>query len=245
MVKPVLPVLLIVRPVEQAKADLAACAEAGWQGEVFPPFTLVPNPKGLADLPGRFQAASAVFWVSPGAVRIAAPLLDFSDGGKIQITVGQGSRKALQPFAAFPVIAPEAGRDSEAVLRLPVWRRLPAGARVLLIRGRGGRDFLARELAAAGFDVEIAEVYRRRAEKADWPRFAAVSPTAVWIASGEAARWLFVQSIPPFTQTLQSLLYFTHHPRIAETLYAAGAKRVVLIGGLTTEILHRYTEQTR
>ncbi|MDO4878814.1 MAG: uroporphyrinogen-III synthase [Neisseria sp.] len=239
------PVLLIVRPPGQAAADLAACARAGWRGEVFPPFTLEPDPAALAQLPRLFRAASAVFWASPGAVQIAAPLLDFSDGGKIQLAVGQGGRKALQPFCPFPVDAPEDGCDSEAVLRLPLWRRLRAGAEVLIIRGRGGREFLARRLAEAGFTVRIAEIYSRRPEKADWARFAALSPAAARVASGEAARWLFTQSVPPFTQTLQSLLYFTHHPRIAETLYAAGARRVVVSGGPDTEILHRYTEQTR
>ena len=50
---------------------------------------------------------------------------------------------------------------------------------------------------------------------------------------------------PPFTQKLQSLLYFTHHQRVAEALRAAGATRVELIPALDIDILNRYAEQNR
>ena len=75
-----MPTLLIVRPPEQAAADLRICAEAGWRGVAASPFAVEADPAALAALPPRFQAADAVFWVSPSAVAVAAPHLDFSDG---------------------------------------------------------------------------------------------------------------------------------------------------------------------
>ena len=94
----------------------------------------------------QFSRADAVFWVSPTAVETAAPYVDFSDDLKVQVAVGQASGRALQRCGAKNVSVPQEGNDSEAVLRLPVWDTLPQGARILIVRGRGGRDFLAESL---------------------------------------------------------------------------------------------------
>ena len=240
-----MPTLLIVRPPEQAATDLRICAEAGWRGVAAAPFAVEADPAALAALPPRFQAADAVFWVSPSAVAVAAPHLDFSDGRKAQITVGQGSRQALQAYCPHPVLSPDTGSDSEAVLRMAVWDSLPLGANVLIVRGKGGRGFLAENLRRRGFAVGFAEVYFRRSQSINWQAVAEAEPDAAWVASAEAVRGLFTQAGPAFTQILQSLLYFTNHQRVADALYAAGAKRAAVVGRLAADTLKRYTEQSR
>ncbi|UOO99854.1 uroporphyrinogen-III synthase [Kingella potus] len=85
---------------------------------------------------------------------------------KAQITVGQGSRQALQAYCPHPVLSPDSGNDSEAVLRMAVWNTLPRGADILIVRGHGGREFLADALRQHGFAVHAAEVYFRRYRKA-------------------------------------------------------------------------------
>ncbi|MGF6147746.1 uroporphyrinogen-III synthase [Kingella potus] len=209
------------------------------------PFSIESDSAALAALPQHFQTACAVFWVSPSAVAAAAPYLDFSDGRKAQITVGQGSRQALQAYCPHPVLSPDSGNDSEAVLRMAVWNTLPRGADILIVRGHGGREFLADALRQHGFAVHAAEVYFRRPQSIDWQAVAAARPDAAWIASAEAVRGLFAQAGPAFTQMLQSLLYFTNHQRVADALYAAGAKRVAVVGKLAADLLQRYTEQSR
>lgn len=236
--------LLIVRPPEQAAADLQTCAAAGWRGIVAAPFLIEPDAAALAALPARFQTAAAVFWVSPSAVAAAAPHVDFSDGRIVQIAVGEASRKALQTYCPHPVLAPADGRDSEAVLRMGVWDTLPRGAEILIVRGNGGREWLADALRRRGFSVSAAEVYFRRPAAIDWPAVAAAKPDAAWVASGEAVCGLFAGAPPPFRQMLQSLLYFTHHKRVAEALYSADAQHIAVIESLDADTLNRYTEQT-
>ena len=147
-----MPTLLIVRPVAQAAADRQTCTAAGWQGNIFSPFAIEADTDALARLPGQFQTASAVFWVSPSAVAVAAPHLEFSDRSPPQIAVGGSSARALQAYSRTPVWFPDDGNDSEAVLRLPLWQTLPQGAAVLIVRGHGGREFLAHQLTLRGFN---------------------------------------------------------------------------------------------
>ena len=73
----------------------------------------------------------------------------------------------------------------------------------------------------------------------------AAQPAAVWITSAEQVRLLFAAAPASLTQQLQSLLYFTHHQRVAEALRAAGATRVELIPALDIDTLNRYAEQNR
>ncbi|HFA8581866.1 TPA: uroporphyrinogen-III synthase, partial [Neisseria gonorrhoeae] len=140
------PVMLIVRPSGRAKDDVEVCRRAGWQAEVLSPIEIETDEASLKRLPEMYARADAVFWVSPAAVETAVPYLNLSDGIKAHIAVGQGSRRALARYAGAGVFAPEDGNDSEAVLRLPVWNSLPEGARVLSVRGHGGRDFLMNAL---------------------------------------------------------------------------------------------------
>lgn len=225
-----LPAILIVRPPSQASADVAKFEAQGWRAVPFSPMQIEPDHKALQQLNRRFHSADAVFWVSPSAVETAAPHIDFSDGLPIQITVGQGSRKALAKFYPHNIICPEEGNDSEAVLALPVWNTLKPGAEILIVRGHGGRDFLRNALIQRGFQVKLAEVYFRRPCLPDWSVWETVEPQAAYITSAEMVDLLFRQVPDRFAQPLRTLLYFTHHPRIAEALRKAGARHVRMIG---------------
>ena len=114
--------------------------------------------------------------------------LTFSDGPKVHITVGQTSQHTLAQFSPYPVFSPEDGNDSEAVLRMPIWKNLPPNARVLIIRGHGGRDFLADKLTELGFQINIAEIYFRRPHAIDWQNFKTEDIAAAYVTSGELAR---------------------------------------------------------
>ena len=54
---------------------------------------------------------------------------------------------------------------------------------------------------------------------------------------------LFQQVPQNMVQTLQSLLYFTHHLRVAEVLYQAGVQRVELITALDATTLYKQREK--
>lgn len=222
------PAVLLVRPQQQAEQEAVRWREAGWRPLPFPTLELAVEEAALALLPEQAAQADVLFWVSPSAVELAAPFVDFTEGRAVHIAVGGATKKALQRFTDR-VFSPSEGCDSEAVLRMDIWQALPSAARVLIVRGQGGRDFLADALRRQGCRVAFAEVYCRRHCRPDWHLLAQEQVQAVYVASGEAVRALFGGAPPELGQKLQSLLYFTHHERVAETLKQAGASRIRLI----------------
>lgn len=233
-----MPTMLIVRPSARAAEDVETCLNAGWRAEVLSPVEIEADTAGLELLSEQYAHADAVFWVSPTAIETAVPYLNLSDGIKIHIAVGQGSRRTLERYLGRTVIAPHDGNDSEAVLRLPVWDGLREGGSVLFVRGHGGRDFLMRRLREKGLQTELAEVYFRRHNPLNFQNFQAENITAAYITSTELVQSLFAQVPPQFSRFFKSLLYFTHHPRIAEALKREGVRSVETVPSLEYVLSH-------
>ena len=233
-----MPTMLIIRPSARAAEDVETCLNAGWRAEVLSPVEIEADAAGLELLSEQYARADAVFWVSPTAIETAVPYLDLSDGIKIHHAVGQGSRRALERYLGRTVIAPHDGNDSEAVLRLPVWDGLREGGRVLFVRGHGGRDFLMRRLREKGLQTELAEIYFRRHNPLNFQNFQAENITAAYITSTELVQSLFAQVPPQFSRFFKSLLYFTHHPRIAEALKREGVRSVETVPSLEYALSH-------
>lgn len=239
-----MPTMLIVRPSARAAEDVETCLNAGWRAEVLSPVEIEADAAGLELLSEQYARADAVFWVSPTAIETAVPYLNLSDGIKIHIAVGQGSRRTLERYLGRTVIAPDDGNDSEAVLRLPVWDGLREGGRVLFVRGHGGRDFLMRRLREKGLQTELAEVYFRRHNPLNFQNFQSENITAAYITSTELVQSLFAQVPPQFSRFFKSLLYFTHHPRIADALREAGARHIRVVASLKAALSSFPKEQT-
>lgn len=90
------------------------------------------------------------------------------------------------------VLTPDADttQDSESLWHL-LRQALRPGAKVLLVRGEAGRDWLAQTLQAHGFVTHIHENYRR--EPAQWSA-SAIDTLRQWQASGALGTWLITSS---------------------------------------------------
>ena len=227
-----MPTLLLVRPENRQSEDRRIAERAGWNVLPFAPVRLAADPTLPEQLAACLPDAAAVFWVSPTAVEMAAPHVR-THTRIVHIAVGQATARALERAGCFPVHAPAQQNDSEAVLTLPVWQRLPPHAGIVIIRGQGGREHLAQALRQRGFVVQYAECYQRIPQSLNWQTFQAAAPRAAWITSSELAQELFTQCPQAFRQNLKSLLYFTQHPRIAQTLTALGANHVHTVAQLS------------
>ena len=77
-------------------------------------------------------------------------------------SVGAATAQILADHG-LDVSYPAAGDDSEALLELPQLREAIArpDARVLIMRGEGGRELLAERLREQGASVDYLELYRR------------------------------------------------------------------------------------
>ena len=151
--------------------------------------------------------------------------------------------QALRQQGFANIHTPQHGNDSEAALALPIWHTLPQGGTIVIIRGQGGREHLAQTLRQRGFAVQYAECYQRIPQPLNWQTFQAAQAQAAWVTSSQLAQELFTQCPQAFRQNLKSLLYFTQHTRIAQTLTALGASHVHTVARLS-DALHHFSSRS-
>ena len=165
------PVVVVTRPRAQAPMLVTALERHGLRTHQFPLLDIAPTPN-LEDLraalgdPSRY---ALVVFVSPNAVQqaFAAMPEGFRWPQEVPVAVvGPASAQALATHGVAPpahrVIRPDthaddARQDSEALYaRLDVPSL--AGREVLIVRGNGGREWLADQLREAG--VSVRTVFR-------------------------------------------------------------------------------------
>ncbi|MBB1597058.1 uroporphyrinogen-III synthase [Achromobacter sp. UMC46] len=198
-------VAVLTRPAGRNEALAGRLTDAGWSACILPALEIHPLDVAAADLPRPADFDMVVF-VSGNAGKQYLDQLARADGpsawpaGTVAATVGPASAQGLRESPGFgantTVLHPgEAApsHDSEALWNvlcgLP---RLPA--RVLLVRGTQGRDWLGDRLEAHGVAVTRHAAYRRHpaswdaAQRAALRRWADAGVSATWlITSGEGA----------------------------------------------------------
>ena len=110
---------------------------------------------------GALAEFDVIIFTSANAVRFGASLLD----QKRDLTlaaIGPATARALNHAGYRVAVLPTPGGsfDSEALLQHPRLEH-PAGRRMLIIKGSGGRPFLQDELACRGAEVSAVDVYQR------------------------------------------------------------------------------------
>lgn len=246
------PVVVVTRPRAQAPMLVAALERHGLRTHQFPLLDIAPTPN-LDDLraalrePSRY--ALAVF-VSPNAVQqaFAAMPEGFHWPPDVPVAVvGPASALALAAHGVAPpshrVIRPDAHaddarQDSEALyaqLDVPALR----GREVLIVRGNGGREWLADQLREAGVAVRAVEAYRRSVPVPDAAAWAALRAVLAgrhaWtLTSSEAVRNLDdlarANLTPAEVNTLHGAHCFASHARIVEQAQSLGFRNVTLTG---------------
>ncbi|KNE75316.1 Uroporphyrinogen-III synthase [Candidatus Burkholderia crenata] len=260
------PAVVVTRPSGQSAALLALLERAGFESIEFPlidigPVTdAAPLRAALDELYALAELGFAlVVFVSPNAIDHAFTALSSAWPSQVAIgVVGPGSVAALarQGVAppAYNIISPAAGAtvtetptdpryDSEALYAAIETHFGPDGLkdkRVLIVRGDGGREWLADALSAAGAKVEKVAAYRRivpEPSMRDWERIHALLagvPHAWLLTSSEGVRNLeeFAREhlTVDETLTLKHVPLVSPHPRIAEAARQAGFDRITVSG---------------
>ncbi|CAJ0879381.1 hypothetical protein R20233_02504 [Ralstonia sp. LMG 32965] len=246
------PVVVVTRPRAQAPMLVAALERHGLRTHQFPLLDIAPTPN-LDDLRAALSDPSRyalVVFVSPNAVQqaFAAMPEGFRWPQEVPVAVvGPASAQALATHGVAPpahrVIKPDthaddARQDSEALYeRLDV----PSlgGREVLIVRGNGGREWLADQLREAGASVRTVEAYRRSVpvpDAAAWLALRAVlSARHAWtLTSSEAVRNLDelarANLSPADLDTLHGAPCFASHARIVEQAKSLGFRDVTLTG---------------
>lgn len=232
--------LIVTRPQPQADAWVARLKEAGFDAAALPLLRTEPSDEPAAPTAqAAFAAADGIVFVSPAAVAhgfaAAGGALSPWPAPRWAAAPGPGTAERLVAAGVPPACIvepdPDAGQfDSEAL-----WQRLharvAAGSRVVIVRGDGGRDWLADTMRAAGADVRFVAAYRRAA-----PRPSAAEQALLAAALAEPARhlWLFSSSeaidhlaaLAPRGADWSSSQALATHPRIEARARALGCGRV-------------------
>lgn len=236
-----LPMLLITRPAREAERWVDDLRAAGLDAVALPLIAIEPldDPAPLQVAWRRLSDYDALMFVSAAAaehffrgidVRLPPTLRFWATGPGTT----RGLREAGVPASAIDAPSVDAPQfDSENLWGL-VAPQVGPGARILIVRGGDatgqatGRDWLAREIAAAGGLCDAVTAYRRMP-----PSFGEAERRLATEGASGAATWLFSSSeaIANLCRLLptvhwQSARALVTHERIAEAARAAGFGRV-------------------
>jgi uroporphyrinogen-III synthase len=243
------PRVIVTRPERDAESWVTALTQRGLQAVALPLINIeaLPSSPALQQAWREIGRYAALMFVSGNAVaaffasnqpqsqeRRAYPAIDsIANQGLRYMAPGPGTVAALReagvPASHIDAPAPEAGQFDSEALWAEVADRDWQGKRVLIVRGQSegvdpaggaGRDWLARQLAAAGALPEFIAVYRRSA-----PQFTPQQRQTITEAASDGSVWLFSSSEAvshlPAADWSRARAVATH-PRIADAVRAAG-----------------------
>lgn len=165
--------VLLTRPAGQADKLSQAIVEAGGEFIHYPVMAIsgldeqadqaiwAQTKQAIIHLDGYQQ----VIFISSNAVRYGMAWIEQYwpqlPPGIQWHAIGRATAQALSEYGVSCCEPGEAeAMDSEALLRQPSLKSL-ANAKVLVVRGVGGREFLAEQLRGRGAVVDYAQCYRR------------------------------------------------------------------------------------
>lgn len=230
--------VLVTRPAAQASEWVQRLRAAGLQAEALPLIDIVPavDSTALVAAWAALPAQAMVVFVSPNAAACffaAKPGPLQWPAGVLAASPGPGTTQALRALGVATIVEPAADApqfDSEAL-----WQQLSgrdwAGQRVLVVRGAGGRDWLAERLRERGAVVGFVAAYDRVAPQLSPAQQALLNEALhqprqhLWFfSSSEAVTHL--AALAPQAEWARATAIATH-PRIAETARGLGLGRVI------------------
>ena len=231
--------VFVTRPAEQAAPWIERLRARGLAAEALPLIEIaaVADAQALREAWRGLATRRLVFFVSANAVEhfFAARPDEAAWPADLEAAVpGPGTATTLRERGGDALVVVEPDGDSPQFDSETLWARLQGrdwhGASVLVVRGEGGRDWLADRLVEAGSSVDALVAYRRLA-----PDFAGPARARLDSALAEAdAIWLFSSS-----EAIANLeraagpgrfgdsCAVATHPRIATRARVAGFGRVL------------------
>lgn len=162
--------VLVTRPAHQADSLCNMLAAEGASAVRMPALEIVSraDDTALTELAKHLDRFHIAIFISANAVRWGLPALQNVGRWPSALAVaavGDATAAALRDAGRPPALMPERDFTTEGLLALARFAAV-AGERILIVRGKGGRETLAETLRHRGAEVEYAEVYERRRPRA-------------------------------------------------------------------------------
>ncbi len=231
--------VLVTRPAAQASPWVERLRARGLDAESLPLIEIaaVEDPQAIHEAWRGLATRRLVFFVSANAVEHFFAARPDAATWPLDLEAavpGPGTAATLREHGgdALGVVEPRGDSpqfDSEAL-----WARLQGrdwqGASVLVVRGDGGRDWLADRLVEAGASVDALGAYRRLAPDFEGPARtrldnALVDAGAIWLFSSSEAIANLERAAG--TGRFAESCAVATHPRIAARARSAGFGRVL------------------
>ena len=230
--------VVLTRPASQGEKIAALIREAGGTPLLFPAIEIadVADPGPLNAVVDRLEAFDLAIFISQNAadkgMRAILDRRTLPTGLKFA-AVGPSTARSLYRQGAPDVALPSSGFDSEALLDLQQLRDV-RGTRIVIFRGRGGRETLAQSLLQRGASVEYAECYQRQLPVHDpaalLQEWQAGKVQAVNLMSAEAMNNLLTLLGDSGASLARRATLFVPHPRIGAHAHALGFENVIVTG---------------
>lgn len=220
--------VLVTRPATQAAGLCEEITRQGGTAIAFPAVEIAAMTASVA------SGHDLIVFVSVNAVAHGVHLIEKSPTARVA-AIGKATAAALAQTSLPADIVPEAGFNSEALLAHPDLT-LANDARVLIVRGCGGRELLQESFAARGLVVETREVYQRVRPTIDAAttdaleqRWASEGIDVVTATSIETLHNLLAMLSDRGRALLRETTLIVASRRIAEAAQAAGLNGMVLV----------------
>jgi len=229
--------ILVTRPAGQSAQLAQLVLDAGGEPVLFPALEIQPLAQSaIVGVLGALPKLDLLIFVSPNAVHAAMPhvlqKVRLADNARIA-AIGPGTAAELKKYGVRNIISPQAGFDSESLIGDLTATSLD-GSRVLIVRGQGGREFLAQTLRGFGAAVSYLECYRRIKPERDMRELLArqggAGVKACLATSSGIVENLFEMAGVAGRAWLCGIAFFVPHPRVAATAYACGVRTVFVAG---------------
>lgn len=237
--------VLVTRPAEQANELCDLIDAEGGIAVRFPTIEVVAT-HNTPDIQQRLANLDTVDWlifISRNAVNFALK----ANNGKITVNttriaaIGKATADALNNAGLNVDLIPNLAFDSEALLTMPELQQIE-GQSVLIVRGVGGRETLARVLVERGAKVEYLAVYQRimpSVNDAEVCRLLAEHHlTILTVTSGEILENLLMMVTKSYHQLLFDLPLIVVSDRIKQLATDLGFKQIVVSSPTNQAILN-------
>jgi uroporphyrinogen-III synthase len=223
--------IAITRPIEQAKKLAALIEQAGGTPILFPLIEITPliDYSEFESVISNIETYDWAIFISSNAVQNGMPRI-IKKGLPTNLkfaAIGPVTASELQSFGAKLVLTPlshvqhgdenKVRFDSESLLALPEMQDVK-DKKIMIIRGVGGRDVLAKTLKARGATVTFAECYQRTNPQPNCDLLAQLwrdkKLHGIVVTSSEAMRHLL--DLAGNADWLKNVTLFVNHVRITE-----------------------------
>ena len=222
------PGLLLTRPAALSATLANRIRASGGKVWVYPTLDIAPLAVPESVVCSTLAHSHVWIFISANAVLQGWPLaVPYLQSNTQLAAVGQATAVRLQQYSGRPVLFPHTGSDSEALLALPELAR-PSGQKIVIIRGRGGREWLKTVLESRQAEVHYLECYERIQPRANPTLLdqALREPLAVSVQSAEALGNLWQMAGTKRQDCLRRQWFIVPHPRIAQAALKYGIQQI-------------------